>query len=127
MKKIILWMGLGAGLFVFLLIFGLGYLLYSMIPSLQKSESALNWAREGVFEIEKNGKRIEKQLSPECIRWLEKTAQEASLWDLFRAQNWRNLLPENCLQDLPEGENSEGTQPSDQFDLQIEPTDSEVI
>lgn len=127
MKKLLLTLGLGAGLFIGILVFGLGYFLYSLIPG---NSILSNWHHEwrhdnGVMVYKSGGVRIGKDLSPECLQLLEKITQDASLWDLFRAGHWQQVLSEKCLHELePIAPNNEANPYAPKMDLEWDHEDN---
>lgn len=126
MKKVVIIFGIGATLMLALLIFGVGYLLFALIP---KGGEFLSSARDGVFILEENGRKIERKLSRECVAKIEEMTTMANMWNVFQAENWKSLLPETCLRDF----NMQGTpvEPGPQKDLEEdqewETQDSETI
>lgn len=119
MKKLILIFGAGALGLLALLVFGVGYLLYALLPV---GSEFLTSARDGVFVIEENGRRVERRLSRECVARIEEMTTMANLWQVFRAEDWKTMLPESCWRDF------EGTsEPAPPTDLEWESQDSETI
>lgn len=97
MKRLILLLALGTTLFMTVLVFGLGYFVYSLLPS---KDTMINLAQGGIVTIEENGRQIKKRVSPECIQDLEKFTSTASLWSLIQAEDWTQMMPKNCLKDV---------------------------
>lgn len=122
MKKLVIVFGVAATLMLALLIFGVGYLLFALVP---KGGEFLNSARDGLFIIEENGRKIERKLSRECVAKIEEMTTMANLWNVFQAENWKSMMPESCLRDFDQ----KGTpvDPPVETDLEWESQDSETI
>ena len=121
MKKIVIVFGVAATLMLALLIFGVGYLLFALVP---KGE-ILNSARDGVFILEENGRKIERRLSRECVAGIEKMTTLANMWNVFQAEDWKSLMPESCLRDFDQ--KGIPADPAPETDLEWESQNSETI
>lgn len=124
MKKFFLIFGLGAAAFMTLVVFGVGYFLYALIPG---GQEFLGNAKDGVIVVDQDGRRVERKLSAECVTQLEQMTNVASIWSMFQVDDWKSMMPKNCLQDLNMDVLLSPEDPSPKTDVEWEAQNSETI